>query len=376
MLNRSQIYNTVVLVGVMLTFFPIKASASQSCPTGSFDIYSANDPSRNFTDPFDLVFVVDGNGNCSGAIGWTIAGTTTFTELRFDEFSYYGGGWFDAWNTRQPEDGYTIKVDEDGNVQIFWGKNFTGHARRTSQPLRRIRITNKEVLPVTDVAIALEWQGVVWDWDTVPEFTGTTYFGQTGFASRLYGNDNFLYPMASELEGKQIIINKIDPRTYTGNVILTIWFKINGQEYADVELLQNWSDSESPEYTDLILDTVGANGYWNEVNQRWEGNFLQPAPVTTPCAAPGPREVTIYQHANLRGSCKILGVGEYPHSDAFKPVGNDSISSLEVGADVSVTLYQDANYKGLQATFQGGQSYPSLGNLSDRTSSMKVVRIK
>lgn len=366
-----------LLVGFMFTLIPIMALASQSCPTGAFDIYSHNDRSRNFAGRNDLVIAVDEAGNCSGALGWGIVGTTAFTELRFDQFSYLGDGWFDLWNSAEPQVKYTAVIDLDGNAQIFWGVAFTGHARRISAQPRRIRITNNEARPVTDVAIALEWEGVLWDWDIVSditgEFTGTTYFGQTGFASELYGNTNFLYFKGKELSGEQIIINKIDPRTYTGNVFVRIWFKINGQEHFDLELLQNWSDSTSPEYVDFILDTAGTNSSWDEGSQQWVGNFLRPAPLTTPCAAPGFRQVTIYQDSQLRGACKILGIGEYPNSDAFRPVGNDSISSLEVGSGVSVTLYQNANYGGLQTTLQGGNRYLTLGNFNDRTSSMKVV---
>ena len=98
-------------------------------------------------------------------------------------------------------------------------------------------------------------------------------------------------------------------------------FKINGQQYYDWDYLQNWSDQNSPAYTDFVLNTAGVNASWSPKNGRWEGNFLRPQPQMTPCPAPGPTEVTIYQHAGLQGNCSILGVGEYPHSDAFAPVG-------------------------------------------------------
>ena len=93
----------------------------------------------------------------------------------------------------------------------------------------------------------------------------------------------------------------------------------------------------------------------------------------TPCPLPGPTQVVLYQHANFRGACSVLGLGEYAHSDAFAPVGNDSVSSLEVGSNVSVTLYQDANFAGSKVMFTAGQSVPTLGRFNDRASSMKVA---
>lgn len=94
--------------------------------------------------------------------------------------------------------------------------------------------------------------------------------------------------------------------------------------------------------------------------------------LSTPCGAVFADQVVIYQHSRFRGKCKILGIGEYPHSDAFDPVSNDSVSSIQVGADVTVTLYQHAKFQGLSLTVDGGQDRESLHSFSDRTSSMKV----
>lgn len=93
--------------------------------------------------------------------------------------------------------------------------------------------------------------------------------------------------------------------------------------------------------------------------------------TSTPCGVAFDDQVVIYQHSQFGGKCKVLDVGEYAHSDAFAPVGNDSVSSVQVGASVSVTLYQHANFEGLHQKLLSGQ-YPSLGRFNDRTSSMKV----
>jgi hypothetical protein len=94
-----------------------------------------------------------------------------------------------------------------------------------------------------------------------------------------------------------------------------------------------------------------------------------------PCGLPRADQVVIYQHATFGGNCEVLGPGAYAHSDAFGKVGNDAISSIVVGRDVSATLYQNANFGGSQLTLPAG-NYARLADrgFNDRTSSMRVQR--
>ena len=62
--------------------------------------------------------------------------------------------------------------------------------------------------------------------------------------------------------------------------------------------------------------------------------------------APSPEQVAIYQHASFGGNCRVLNVGMYPHSDSFSPVPNDAVSSIELGTNVRVSLYQHGGYGG------------------------------
>jgi hypothetical protein len=66
-----------------------------------------------------------------------------------------------------------------------------------------------------------------------------------------------------------------------------------------------------------------------------------------------------------------LNVGWYGNSRSFG-LPNDSISSLWVGANVRVSLFEHASYKGEEAFFEGGYEYGGLGNANDETSSIIV----
>jgi hypothetical protein len=105
--------------------------------------------------------------------------------------------------------------------------------------------------------------------------------------------------------------------------------------------------------------------------------FAQPCPDS-----PGPDQVIVYQHRGFGGKCAILGIGRYPKPSYFAPVGNDSISSLKVGSDVRVHLFENHNFGGQVALYEAGSSHDaafpsadpfSLGrNVNDTVSSIIV----
>ncbi len=65
-----------------------------------------------------------------------------------------------------------------------------------------------------------------------------------------------------------------------------------------------------------------------------------------PCY-PGDEAVAVYQHPDLGGNCRIIGVGLYENSKMMR-FKNDSISSIEFGRNsrVNITVCQHSNFKG------------------------------
>jgi hypothetical protein len=98
--------------------------------------------------------------------------------------------------------------------------------------------------------------------------------------------------------------------------------------------------------------------------------------------SPGPDQVIVYQHRAFGGKCKTMGIGRYPNPSFFSPVPNDSISSLKVGSNVRVHVFERRNFNGQVALFEGGSSHDaafpnaspfSLGpNVNDTASSIIV----
>jgi hypothetical protein len=97
---------------------------------------------------------------------------------------------------------------------------------------------------------------------------------------------------------------------------------------------------------------------------------------------PGADQVVVYQHARFKGKCTTLGIGEYPNPKSFSPVLNDSISSLKVGINVRIHLFEHGDFNGQVALYEAGSthdvSFPdsspfSLGpNVNDTASSIIV----
>ncbi len=98
-------------------------------------------------------------------------------------------------------------------------------------------------------------------------------------------------------------------------------------------------------------------------------------PNKTACA-PKKDQVTIYQHANFKGNCRILGVGSYENSNRMN-FKNDSVSSIEFAPDSRVVakLCQHSNFKGrceLLSTSDAKLKNNQIGN--DAVSSMRIIR--
>ncbi len=102
--------------------------------------------------------------------------------------------------------------------------------------------------------------------------------------------------------------------------------------------------------------------------------------MTNSCAAtPGAEQVNIYKDDNYSGSCARLNTGYYPDSSDFG-LGNDAVTSIKVGGNAKITIYEDDDYAGYSYT--ADTSVANLknvamgsGSFNDKTSSLKVYEL-
>ena len=66
---------------------------------------------------------------------------------------------------------------------------------------------------------------------------------------------------------------------------------------------------------------------------------------------PEPNEAFAYANADFGGACEAFGVGEDKNL-ANNPIGEDTISSVKVGANVVLSLYPGRNFTGGGGTFE------------------------
>lgn len=68
---------------------------------------------------------------------------------------------------------------------------------------------------------------------------------------------------------------------------------------------------------------------------------------------PDEYEVTLWSEANFKGVCRTLQVGQHPDSRWMAPMPNDWTSSLRIGAKVQATIFDNSNYGGASKTIRG-----------------------
>src|SRR5262245_20782384 len=90
------------------------------------------------------------------------------------------------------------------------------------------------------------------------------------------------------------------------------------------------------------------------------------------CQSPESNQAVIFQKSKAGGACRVLDVGDYPDPASFSPVPHNAVSSLIVGSDVRVVLYQYENFRVRQTHWERGFLYSKIGNFDDRTSSIQV----
>lgn len=91
------------------------------------------------------------------------------------------------------------------------------------------------------------------------------------------------------------------------------------------------------------------------------------------CSFPQPEQVIVYDEIDRGGACRLLDIGYYRDPASFR-LPTDSISSIDVGANVRAVLYEHNEFRGRQAHFEGGFNYGELGRENDKTSSIEIFR--
>lgn len=79
-------------------------------------------------------------------------------------------------------------------------------------------------------------------------------------------------------------------------------------------------------------------------------------PVEPVTCKPGKEEMSLHSDLNFQGECQVLKVGEYPIMDKLPSVKGDQALSIQVGSEVTVLVYPDANFGGTEELFQDGDN--------------------
>jgi hypothetical protein len=89
------------------------------------------------------------------------------------------------------------------------------------------------------------------------------------------------------------------------------------------------------------------------------------------CGSPGPDEVIIRRYSNQSGTCRKIGVGNYDYDSLVGWSLNDQISSVSVGSDVKVTLFEHPGFEGDSTSAVTSRALPEFNDIA---SSVKVQR--
>jgi hypothetical protein len=117
---------------------------------------------------------------------------------------------------------------------------------------------------------------------------------------------------------------------------------------------------------------------------------IAPTKGTSVRCKPNAYQIAVYEHANYKGACAVLGVGNYRNSNAIGVV-NDTISSVLVGKNVAIVDYKDTGFvsvniysdKDVPVMFPSSSKNPlkktnkhaDHPNSSDEISSIKVIKV-
>jgi len=104
--------------------------------------------------------------------------------------------------------------------------------------------------------------------------------------------------------------------------------------------------------------------------------------LSLPAHTPTATQLYVYEHINYEGAYirwdglrEIADLRWYNTGPIGSPNWNDRISSLKVGSDLKVILYEHINYQGKSLTIPGPANISSLVSMgwNDRASSLRTV---
>lgn len=87
-----------------------------------------------------------------------------------------------------------------------------------------------------------------------------------------------------------------------------------------------------------------------------------------PACIPGASQIALFDGQDFHGECIVLGVGSYQTPSTLGSLGDNSVMSIQIGANVQATLYQEASLQGRAETLLASDS-----NLSDNRIGQKTV---
>lgn len=199
------------------------------------------------------------------------------------------------------------------------------------------------------------------DNDNYTIVNGQTY--QTNISPN-YDSDRFSF---NGQQGQRVQIWMT--RNDTGS--LDSYLRLYGSD--DVLISYNDDSDGLNSYIDITLpktDTyqIIATSFGNGSTGAYLLKFQQSYSTCTPNS----NQVAVYVDANYSGQCVVRDIGVYPNPGAIG-LPNDSISSVKVGGNVRLRLYEHDNYQGRTSSLTSND--PNLGDNTignDSVSSMRV----
>ncbi len=142
----------------------------------------------------------------------------------------------------------------------------------------------------------------------------------------------------------------------------------------NVELYENTNYGGG--YTDLSRSrSIAELSSYSIGNDRLSSIRIYAYDQPHPCA-PSETQVTVFEHKNYRGRCWKLAQGSYPNI-ANVGVPGDEVTSIKVGSDAQVELYENIEFEGEYSEFSRSRALSNLESTNvgnDRLSSARVYR--
>lgn len=358
--------------------FSLGSGGTVTCPDGQYRAQYYNNRSLSGSPAVT---------RCEGAVAYDWGGGSPVGGVGADNFSvrwtgrftFSGGTWrfiaraddgirvwvdnsliIDAWRDQGPTEYraernlsaglHEVKVEyyENGGgavAQVRWES-----AGLTCSNQYKAEYWNNRYLSGNPVLVRCENWPINWDWGGGSPGSGVP---ADNFSARWTGT-------AAINAGTYTFIARADDgiRVWLDNSpIIDAWRDQGPTEYRTTRSVSSGNHTIRVEYYE--------NGGGAVAQFRWE---TAAAATCNPTAD----QVALFVDSDYRGQCVLKGVGHYPNPTAIG-LPNDAISSVKVGGNVRLSLFEHDNYQGRSSAFTGNDS-----NLSDNTigndavSSMKV----